>query len=139
MTHPDFSELELPPEAVAFLNLIWELIQDLDDWVDVPRETKDTFIWNALVGLPSSSFLHQWSHLLMPLLASMVMKWKASDTVERAGGADARSYVWRAGYYDLVLQVCLIAHGAQWCFDNGHKALSLYGETLEGYLGEFNA
>jgi hypothetical protein len=57
--------------------------------------------------------------------------------VERAGNADAKSYMWRAGYYDLVLLVIQICHGYEKALLAAPSVMSLYGETLADYLGEF--
>jgi hypothetical protein len=71
-------------------------------------------------------------------LALLVMKWKASDDAERAGQADARSFIWRAGYYDLVLLVVLLTKGHATAMKNAVKIMHLYGEQLDVYLKEFS-
>jgi hypothetical protein len=71
-------------------------------------------------------------------LALLVMKWKASDDAERAGQADARSFIWRAGYYDLVLLVVLLTKGHATAMKDAVKIMHLYGEPLDVYLKEFS-
>jgi hypothetical protein len=71
-------------------------------------------------------------------LALLVMKWKASDDAERAGQADARSFIWRAGYYDLVLLVVLLTKGHATAMKDAVKVMHLYGEQLDVYLKEFS-
>ena len=71
-------------------------------------------------------------------LALLVLKWKASDDAERAGQADARSFVWRAAYYDLVLLVVLLTKGHATAMKDAVKVMHLYGETLHEYLKEFS-
>ena len=66
-------------------------------------------------------------------MAVQLLKWQASDKAERDGRADAKSFMWRAGYYDLVLFVNLLCNGPSAPI----APLSLYGETLADYLKEF--
>jgi hypothetical protein len=58
--------------------------------------------------------------------------------VERDGQACATSFVWRAGYYDLVLAAVQIEHGSQLAMDIGPVVLKLYGESLEDYMKEMS-
>ena len=47
-------------------------------------------------------------------------------------------FVWRAGYYDIVLAVVQIEHGVQAAMDIGPVVLNLYGESLEEYMKEMS-
>lgn len=136
----NFNEtLSLSDEAVEWLLALWEVIQLFDDIVDgdaVDRDDVDAAIWNALVGMPGNVFYQRNAHVLIPLMSVAVLKWKASDQVERDGGACATSFVWRAGYYDIVLAVVQIEHGTQAAMDIGPVVLNLYGESLEQYMKE---
>lgn len=140
MTAAHFEPFELPADAVAWLLDLWECIQTLDDYADgdpVGRPALDALIWRTLVGMPSNPWFAAHAGALLPAVAQMVLKWQASDTVERAGHADARSYVWRAGYYDVVLMVVLLVHGHDAARHTAHLVLSIYGETFEQYREEF--
>ena len=75
--------------------------------------------------------------MLVPMLSTMVLKWQASDVVEREGRADAKSFVWRAGYYDLILMAIQLCHGAQQALIMAPHVMELYGEKFEDYLMEF--
>ena len=135
--------LALPDAAQAFLLDVWDLTQVLDDWVDgdpVSRQEQDQAIWLALVRFPAQPFLTAHQGVLTPVLASMVLKWKAADTVERLKLADQlpKAYVWRAGFYDVVLQVVLIVHGPEVAMAAAHEVLGMYGETFTAYRAEFN-
>ncbi len=135
-----FRSLMLPPAAEEWLLMLWQAIQTFDDYADgdkVPRDELDATIWNTLVAMPQNPFFAQHSGALFPLVGSMVLKWQASDRVEREGKADARSFVWRAGYYDVVLTVVQLVHGAAAATAVAHQVLNLYGETLEDYIKEF--
>jgi hypothetical protein len=84
-----------------------------------------------------NQFFITHSHHLVPLLAAMILKWQASDQAERAGEADAKSFVWRAGYYDLILMAVSLTHGPGFATKNAHLVMELYGETFEDYMKEF--
>jgi hypothetical protein len=136
-----FDSLMLPAAAAEWLLMLWESIQAFDDYADgdpVKREALDALIWNTLVAMPQNSFFSQHAADLAPLLGSMVLKWQASDRVEREGGASAQSYVWRAGYYELVLAAVRLSHGPAAAASVAHKVLGMYGEKLDAYLTEFN-
>lgn len=130
----------LPTPAVEWLLMVFDAIQVFDDVADgdpVEREDLNATIWNTLVGMHQNQFFITNSHHLVPLMAAMILKWQASDTAERMGQADAKSFVWRAGYYDLVLMAVALVHGAGFATKNAHLVMALYGEKPEDYLKEF--
>ena len=130
----------LPQPAVEWLVMVYDAIQVFDDVADgdpVAREDLNATIWNTLVGMHQNAFFIANSHHLTPLLATMILKWQASDTAERAGQANAKTFMWRAGYYDLILMAVSLVHGAGFATIHGHHVMALYGETLEDYLKEF--
>lgn len=132
--------LALPAPATEWLTMLWGAIQVFDDVADgdpVEREDLNAAIWNTLVGMNQNSFWTANSITLAPVVATMILKWQGSDQAERAGNADARSYVWRAGYYDVVMMVVALCHGTKYATDNAHLVMALYGETLEDYMKEF--
>lgn len=138
----NFTEtLSLSDEASDWLIALWEVIQLFDDVADkdpIDRDELDAVIWNTLVGMPLNQFYQRNACTFVPLLGMMVLKWKASDVVERQGEACATSFVWRAGYYDLVLAAVQIEHGAQAAMEIGSAVLKMYGESLEDYMKEMH-
>lgn len=147
MTDPEahlsqhFRNLALPFSAIDWLLGVWNAIQVLDDVADgdvVERPALDRAICDLLFALPSNPFFVAHAGQLLPALTLMVLKWKASDAAERAGRADARSFVWRAGYYDVVLAAVAAHHGPSIAMTVADKVLELYGETLHDYLKEFS-
>jgi hypothetical protein len=135
-----FDSLMLPADAAEWLLMLWQSIQTFDDYADddsVRREALDATIWNVLVAMPQNTFFSRHVTELAPLLGSMVLKWQASDRVEREGNASAQSYVWRAGYYELVLAAVRLCHGPVAAASVAHKVLGMYGEKLDDYLTEF--
>lgn len=136
-----FQELDLPPEAASWLLDVWQMIQALDDVADgdaIERPRLDNAIWASLVTMPANPFYLANAQALQAGLALLVLKWQASDDAEREDLADARSFMWRAGYYDLVLLVVLLTKGHAGAMKNAMKVMHLYGETLHEYLKEFS-
>jgi len=132
--------LHLPLEAVQWLLDLYHAFQVFDDFADgdpVERNDLNAVIWNTLVGMQQNAFYMQNSFRLLPVISVNILKWQASDTVERADNADAKSYVWRAGYYEIVLAVVQIYHGPEFAAQNAHIVLGLYGETYDDYMKEF--
>lgn len=133
--------LNLPQDATQWLLALWRALQffdDIADGDDIDRETLDTVLWDSLVGFYSDPFLSRYSSILIPLISTMILKWQASDTVERDGKPCAMSFGWRAGYYDIVLAVVQIIHGTEIATKSAHIVMSLYGENYTEYLEEFS-
>ena len=135
-----FQQLELPPDAAAWLLDMWHVIQVFDDVADgdaISRIDLDLAIWKALVALPGNAFYRRFAAELQPVVATAFFKWKASDDAERAGRADARSFVWRSAYYDLILLVILLCHGPVAAIEKAESVMSLFGESYAAYCEEF--
>lgn len=134
------SAFDLPDAAIGWLIGMWDAIQFLDDVADgevISRSAQDQAFNQLLVAMPSNPFFAANAGALLPVVAVQLLKWQASDMVERAGNADAKSYMWRAGYYDLVLLTIQICHGYEKALVAAPAVMSLYGETLADYLKEF--
>jgi hypothetical protein len=132
--------LFLPPDAVQWLLDLFHAFQIFDDFADndaVDRKDLNLLIWNTLVGMQQNPFYMANSYCLSSIVGLNILKWQASDTVERSGNADAKSYVWRAGYYEIVLAVVQLCHGPVFAAQNAHIVLGLYGETYDDYMKEF--
>ena len=130
----------LPPSSVEWLLMIYQAIQVFDDVADgdeVTRHELDKTIWNMLVAMHQNKFWRLNQDALSPLLATMILKWQASDIAERSGKADEKSFVWRAGYYDLVLASVQICHGPEIAIKMASYVMDLYGEKFEDYIKEF--
>jgi hypothetical protein len=97
-------------------------------------------IWHSTVGLSLNPFFAQHAAWLQPVMANAVLKWQASDCIERNGEREhfPKAYVWRASYYDLVLQVVLIVHGFETATKLAPGVMRMYGERLDDYLKEFD-
>lgn len=140
LTRNFYEGLGLPQEAVDWLLDVWRMIQVFDDMADgdsIDRAALNAAIWAAFVTMPANPFYHAHVAVLQPALATAVLKWQASDAAERAGAATPTSFVWRAGYYDLVLLTVLLTKGHATAMQKASAVMQLYGETLDDYLKEF--
>ncbi len=130
----------LPPDAVEWLMSLWHVLQVFDDYADgdpVERHNLDATIWNTLVGMPSNPFFARNAGAIVPALSLLILKWQASDKAERQGFADERSFVWRSGYYDLVLLAVQLTHGTDAAHRVAYHVMNLYGEKYADYKQEF--
>lgn len=137
----NFKALELPQTAIDWLLSLWHVTQVFDDFADgdsVTPESLDAALWMALVSMPCNPFFSEHRATLTPLIATSILKWRASDRVEKMGQQDARSFVWRAGFYDIVLMCFQIVKGPAVSIKLAHEVLGLYGEDFAKYLKEFN-
>jgi hypothetical protein len=130
-----------PAPAVSFLVGFWDAIQLFDDVADqdkeITREELDKVLWFTLVDMHCNEFFIQKSSVLLPHVSNQILKWQASNTVEKEGKADQKSFGWRAGYYDLVLAVAALCFDRETVQKNAHNILSIYGETYAEYIEEF--
>jgi len=147
MTHDESLKLHLketlilPKDAVDWLMMVWTSIQTFDDYADgdkVKRDDLDSLIWNMVIGMPQNTFYFKHSQSLWPVMATAILKWQASDTVERSGKADEMSFAWRASFYDVVLFVYALVHGHGMATKNAHIIMKLYGEDFKNYIQEVN-
>lgn len=123
----------LPADARAWLLGLWNAIQVLDDAMDddpTIKEDVSRAIWDLFVAMPMNEFYQRNAGTLTPILALQILKWEAANLAEGFGIADAKSYMWRAGYYDVVLMACHLC-GIK---NAGVLCMGLYGETLDEYL-----
>lgn len=146
MTSTDWLEknlresLGLPDAAAAWLLMLYGVIQVFDDFADgdkVERADLDSAIWNCLIAMPQNPFYKQHDLVLAPVMASALLRWKASDLAEKSGNASALAFAWRASYYDVVLVAYQLVHGTALAMENSASILNLYGEKFADYLAEF--
>lgn len=132
----------VPEDARDWLLMLWNVIQVFDDMADgdhPDREALETAIADSLVNMPCNPFFLKNGHILAPLMSVAILKWMAADRAERSGNANAMSFAWRAGFYDIVLAVIHIVHGDEVARNVCMEVMNLYGEDYAVYLGEFNA
>ena len=132
-------KLNLPENAADWLVMGYEAMQVFDDYADGDEVTRDRLnktIWDVMISMPLNPFFAANSSSLYPLISATILKWQASDTVERNGEADEVSFVWRAGFYDIVLIVYAIVHGPLKATADAHKVMKMYGEKYPDYIKE---
>ena len=134
--------LELPPHALQWLIDLNQAVQGLDDWHDedpIPQNEKLKVIHLCLVGLSGNPFFLQNYHRLLPLLNSFILKWSAANDIEdnRLKEHLPKAYMWRAGFYDIVLEVVSIVYGFDVASNLSSYVLKMYGETYDEYSKEF--
>lgn len=134
----NLTSMEFPPDAVDWLCDLWRVIQAFDDLADrAAPPLADIYAagYAALIKMPGNSFFMARAGQLLPVMALQFVKWQVADQAERNGLADERSFVWRAGFYDLVMMVAIL------CFGPDRAAmmpiLQMYGETFADYRKEF--
>ena len=135
----NFEQFGLPLEARIFLLKVWECIQFLDDVKDGdPVENPAGAIYTLIVGLPCDEFLATHRAVLGGALATAYHKWQVANVIEDARDETQldKTYMWRAGYYDLVLLVAALTLPRETVETIGPQVLALYGETMTDYRKE---
>jgi len=128
-------------QAVAWLIDLWEVTQTFDDFRDgdpVSNKECEYAIYQALVSMPCNPFYLRNATTLAPVVSQFVIKWTGANAVEDAKEVSETSFVWRSGYYDVVVCVATIEHGYKTAMELSPFILKLYGEKYEDYLEEFN-
>lgn len=133
-------QLQLPPAAAEWLLMLFEATQLFDDVADhdpIKRDDLNSVLWSTLVAMPANSFYQAHQVELGALLSNYILKWQASDAAERCKQHNQVSFVWRAGYYDVVLGVVRMCHGPAFAHEKALGVMQMYGESYEDYIKEF--
>lgn len=140
MTEQLLAPLNLPLAAQKWLIDFFWVIQGLDDWRDndpVDPKQKEKVIYQVMVELPQNHFFQTNSHNLLPLVSILVLKWIGANKLEDNREQLHKAYMWRAAYYDLILEVVRLVHGFDGAAGAAEYVAKLYGETYEDYVKEF--
>jgi hypothetical protein len=134
--------LMLPEDALTWLMDLHETLQGLDDWYDgdmIPQCEKVNVIHNCLVGLSGNPFFLENAKQLLPHLSNLILKWSGANYVEENRMVEQypKAYMWRAGFYDIILAVIDITYGFEAALRASPYVLSIYGESLDSYKKEF--
>lgn len=132
--------LNLPFTAQKWLIDFFTVIQGLDDWRDndpVEPQQKEKVIYQVMVELPQNHFFQTHSHNLLPLVSILVLKWIGANKLEDNREQLHKAYMWRAAYYDLILEVVRLVHGFDAAANAAEYVVKLYGESYEDYVKEF--
>ena len=90
-----------------------------------------------MVELPQNHFFQTYSHNLLPLVSVLILKWIGANKLEDNREQLHKAYMWRAAYYDLILEVVRLVHGFDGAAGAAEYVAKLYGETYEDYVKEF--
>lgn len=140
MTEQLLAPLSLPPTAQRWLLDFFDVIQGLDDWRDddpVEPRQKEKVIYQVMVELPQNHFFQTYCHNLLPLVSVLILKWIGANKLEDNREQLHKAYMWRAAYYDLILEVVRLVHGFDGAAGAAEYVAKLYGETYEDYVKEF--
>jgi hypothetical protein len=135
-------ELCLSDPASEFLIILWNSLQFFDDVLDedkeLDRKEPKLVLIDLLLRLPLNPFYQKHLLSVTPLIANIGLQWNAAELAEVSGRADAKSFVWRSSYYQLVLHVFMLEKGIEEAMRYSESILRIYGEELDDYLQEFN-
>jgi hypothetical protein len=132
--------LNLPEPTVRWLLDFWSVIQGLDDWRDndeVNPQEKEAVIYKVMFLLPNNPFFQYHSKELLPIVSNLVLRWIGANRLEDNREDLHKAYMWRAAYYDLILEVVRLVHGFEAAANASNFVAKLYGETFEDYVKEF--
>jgi hypothetical protein len=135
-----FKNLELPVDAQLWLTDFWDVIQGLDDWRDndpVDPTEKEKVIYQVMVAMPMNPFFQRNASNLLPIMSNLVLKWIAANRLEDNKEELSKAYMWRAAYYDLILEVVRLVHGYVDAANVADYVAKMYGESFEDYVKEF--
>lgn len=134
-----FQKWGLPPEASVFLLKVWDAIQFLDDVKDGhAHENPDAGIYTLIFALPFDPFLAHHRSILEGAFVTAYHKWQAANRIEAEQDRSQldKAYIWRAGYYDLVLLVVSLCMPREETEVIAPEVMKLYGESREDYVKE---
>jgi len=140
MKSEHFAPLNLPEPTVRWLLDFWSVIQGLDDWRDndeVSPQEKEAVIYKVMFLLPNNPFFQYHSKELLPIVSNLVLRWIGANRLEDNREDLHKAYMWRAAYYDLILEVVRLVHGFEAAANASDFVARLYGETFEDYVREF--
>lgn len=120
--------------ALDFLVLLWSITQFFDDVHDGdPVQDFNFVLYSTLLSLPANSFYAEHRPALAPAIHVAIEKWHMANEREKAKEGDARSFMWRAAYWDVAAVVCSLTGNP-----NIRYIVSAYNESFDEYLKEVN-
>lgn len=137
-----FEDIYLSDKNAINLSLdLWDVCQVWDDLIDGDSVSKDDIneaFLKCLLRIPTNPI-----SLAMPELPyhiyNVFLRWRDSDLIERSAptGEDLnKSYMLRAGVYDLFILIAAKLYGDEHAKNIGVKVRKYYGEKLEDYKSE---
>jgi len=127
-------------DACTFAAQLWTAIQEWDDLEDSGKcENHNALLSWLAFGKEYQPFFAQNAHILRPALLGLYLKWSASNVLDRGTASDVcKSYMLRAGYYDVLHVIAWICGGDEWAVKVGPEIYRSYGESPSEIWQEFN-
>lgn len=130
-------------DAASLCDEFLRLCEVYDDAIDgdpVDPDAAHRAFWWALVELGGNRFYRDHYSVLRNSLATVILKWKTANQLERSGDRDrvATAYTLRCSPYDFVIAVVMEAAGPAAA---EHAASALYGadtpdDRFDAYMAE---
>ena len=126
-------------DACQFAASLWTAIQEWDDLEDEGKcsDLNGLLSWLAFTKEYTPYFAAN-AHLLRPALLMMYLSWRAANTLDRGTASDReKSYMLRAGFYQVLHLMAWIAGGDRAAAEYGPEIYRSYGETVADLEQEF--
>lgn len=127
---------------VGAVNLCMMLVEIAHAWDDIVdgddiAETDVNRIFRYLIFDIPKSPIYQAIPSLPDHLLNVFLRWRDANKLERMEPPEVeKSYMLRAGIYDIFQLIAYHMYGDEWAEEIGPKVRLLYGETIEGLRGE---
>ena len=129
----------LDPDAVK---LCLELLYLANFYDDVYDGDKPKDVYKALmidmVSIRRNPFYLRFQDELNTLITSMSLQWIAANKLEEGKEHLEKSYMLRAGAYQIFAYCAFLCGGLDHYKNCGHEIYKLYGETFQDYSQEVN-
>lgn len=124
--------------AVAFAEQVWHAAQEWDDFEDEGKGDSRLFAWLAF-GKEYDPFFKANADIMRPVMLSMYLQWRAANVLDRGTRLDvAKSYMLRAGVYNVWHVMAWVIGGDDWAVEVGPEIYRMYSETPDELWKEFN-
>ncbi|MGH1414840.1 MAG: hypothetical protein ACRBB0_15235 [Pelagimonas sp.] len=126
--------------ACSFAEQLWTALQEWDDIEDEGKceDYNGLISWLAF-GKEYQPFFAAHSHLLRPAFLQLYLSWTSANVLDRGDWQDVcKSYMLRAGFYQLLHLIAWICGGDAWARRVGPEIYRSYAETPEEIFKEFN-
>lgn len=134
-----FEEIYLGDKNAIRLSLdFWDVCQAWDDLVDGGNISTDAIndaFLKCLLYIPTNPISVSMPELPYHIY-NVFLRWRDSDAIERGSPTSEdlnKSYMLRAGVYDLFILIAAKLYGDKHAKNIGVKVRKYYGETLESY------
>ena len=126
-------------DAVNFAVCLWHGAQAWDDLEDEGSADHNALIsWMAFTKEYHPFFARHGS-IMRPAMLSMYLKWRVANVLDRGTRDDvAKSYMLRAGLYDVWHLMAWLTGGEAWAAEVGPEIYREYSETPDSLWKEMN-